>query len=460
MAVSAEMPDREDLERAYRSMLKDEPLPGAVIDCASAEVLAANAGGLNILGLTPADRLPAALDSAMPAVSALRDLNRDGLREPVQRTLVFWRHGRTSTQFCELKAANSAAVSHVVVLFRPDADRVDAHSEDHAVSQAANDDVPARIVRDDSETLREIARRIREGQKPVGPLAAMATDNVENVEPSPWDVPRQSAPASPLSDVPPNTVPPIEILPPPDPVSALPPDDIAKLAHELKTPLTAIAAAAEIMRDQQLGAMGNDKYLGYAADIHDSATHALSVITNMLSAASNRLDNADAADGFDLTDLAEKTVSSLQPLAAQRDLALTLDGEANLVPVRANATAVRQILLNLLTNALKFTPPGGEVRVATGYLDDGAVFFTVRDTGDGITDAVLDRVFDDSLDTETYARRPGGGRGMGLRLVRRLAAETGALLDIDTMPGNGTVVMVAFPKESVGVRKSTPSRAD
>ena len=63
---------------------------------------------------------------------------------------------------------------------------------------------------------------------------------------------------------------------------SLPLEDIAKLAHELKTPLSAIAAAAEIMRDERLGAMGNEKYLGYAADIHDSATHALAVIAEML----------------------------------------------------------------------------------------------------------------------------------------------------------------------------------
>ena len=74
-------------------------------------------------------------------------------------------------------------------------------------------------------------------------------------------------------------------------------------------------------------------------------------------------------------------MSSLLPLSSRRELSLTFDGEADLMPVKANATAVRQILLNLITNALKFTPPGGDVRVATGYLDDGAVYLVVRDTG-------------------------------------------------------------------------------
>ncbi len=115
MTVSASMPTGDDLERAYRALLKDEPLPGAVIDCAKAEVVAANAGGMNALGLTPADRLPAALDSAMPAIATLRDLQSRGLLETARKTLVFWRYGRTSTQMCDVKAASKGASSHVIV---------------------------------------------------------------------------------------------------------------------------------------------------------------------------------------------------------------------------------------------------------------------------------------------------------------------------------------------------------
>ena len=104
------MPSAEDRDRAYRARLKDEPLPGVVIDCATAQVLAANAGGLNALGLTPADRLPAALDSAMPAIVALRDLYRGGLTPPTRKTLVFWRFGRTSTRLCDIGAAGVAGL--------------------------------------------------------------------------------------------------------------------------------------------------------------------------------------------------------------------------------------------------------------------------------------------------------------------------------------------------------------
>ena len=448
MTVNASMSTQDDLERAYRALLKDEPLAAAVIDCTSAEVLAANAGGLSALGLTPADRLPATLDSAMPAVSAIRDVQRQGSAEWARRTLVFWRHGRTSTRSCEVRATSDTSVAHVVVLFRPEAETDPAPdfssarapelgALDHPAVPAhvANDDAPPRVVRDDSETLREIARRIRAGQT----TAAREVNTTEDGALSPWDAarPKPAAPPAPASA--PKKVPPLAT------------DDIAKLAHELKTPLTAIAAASEIMRDQRLGTMGNDKYLDYAADIHDSATHALAVIANMLNAATSRApDNDGVNNAFDLTELASKTVSSLLPLSSRRELSLTFDGEADLMPVKANATAVRQILLNLITNALKFTPPGGDVRVATGYLDDGAVYLVVRDTGDGMSEAVLNQVFDETVDTTSV--RSGGGRGIGLRLVRRLAAENGANLDIDTAPGQGTVALVSFPKELVGGR--------
>lgn len=513
MTASALKPSSEDRDRAYRSRLKDEPLPAVIIDCASAVVLAANAGGLGALGLTPASRLPAALDSAMPAVAMLRDLQRRGLGATARHVLIFWRHGRTSTRLCDISGTDPSCGSHALVVFRPEEDTAQpttprvpqetVHPTFEA-ALAANDDCPPRVIRDDGETLKEIARRIREGQRqiigesqdpkhdqtqehfgdtvlddnvlddkeqakaepPVAPVqpdaeAASAPEAPAHGSPwdSHWDRPRdvrkatetlntQQAQAEHHPSLAPDTPATPQRPSTHDLIRSLPPEDIAKLAHELKTPLSAIAAAAEIMRDERLGAMGNEKYLGYAADIHDSATHALAVIGEMLAAAPLTARRRGAGSGFDLTDLATRTVSSLQPLAAQRALTLTLDAEQSLLPVRANATAVRQILLNLLTNALKFTPPGGDVRVATGYLDDGAVYLVVRDTGEGITDGALEHAFDDA--TEQMTGRAGGGRGIGLRLVRRLTAENGAEFEIDTAPGRGTVVLVSFPKDLVG----------
>ena len=460
--------------RAFAASVIAEPLPAAIINCLTSEIVAANAGGLSAFGLTRAVPLPYALDSAMPAIAVVRALANDGLQSPAQRPLVFWRNGRAVTLPCSIArtnvevAAAGALATHVTIIFQSAADPPQLSLADgppspsvpSAETVAANDDLPPRIIRDDGETLKEIARRIREAQNaanaattsaPTEIAATKASDTVQ-------DEVAVSTPKSEMSLSSPTTTDQLSTLVQTNKGSEKPSypipfaaGDIAKLAHELKTPLTAIAAAAEIMRDERLGMMGNDKYLGYAADIHSSATHALAVIQDMLALPAADTDwKQDAIRGFDLTELARGTVSSLQPLADQRRLTLTLDVEPGLTPIRANATAIRQILLNLLTNALKFTPPEGEVRVVTGYLNDGAVFMVVRDTGYGIDEATLARIFNDGA--EDLSMRAGGGRGIGLRLVRRLAAENGAEFEIDTAPGKGTIVMLAFAKDLAGSR--------
>lgn len=449
MMVGTKLPSTTDRNRAYSARLNAESLPSVIINCLTAEIVAANAGGLSALGLTRTIALPYTLDSAMPAISAVRAIASEGLNTPAYQTLIFWRNGRAVTLPCRVSrtdiepTAATTLATHVLIVFQPAPVSAPglAHGAPTAASStpvdAANDDSPPRIIRDDHETLKEIARRILEAQKQTSPADCDTQSGTAASQTQPQIATGAQVTASDISRK----------------SSALAPSQIAKLAHELKTPLTAIAAAAEIMRDERLGAMGNEKYLGYAADIHSSATHALAVIQDML-AIPGYDPSAEpvTSTAFDLTELARGTVSSLQPLAQQRSLTLTLDAEPGLTPIRANATAIRQILLNLLTNALKFTPAGGEVRVVTGYLNDGAVFMVVRDTGDGIDAETLLRTFDTDLDDSStnLAVRVGGGRGIGLKLARRLAAENGAEFEIDSAPGKGTIVMLAFARDLAG----------
>ncbi len=214
------------------------------------------------------------------------------------------------------------------------------------------------------------------------------------------------------------------------------PSHVAKLAHELKTPLSAIAAAAEIMRDERLGPIGSEKYRGYASDIYDSARHALGVIGRMLEAA--RGDGTPGQLSFaeiDLDDMARGVVSAMTPLAAEAGLNLLADLCDRLPHVVADRIAVRQILLNLITNAIKFTPRGGEVVISTCYDGEGPVVLEVRDNGPGIE--------------ATAHGAAGKGLGLGLPLVRAMAAANGADVVIDSAPGQGTSVRVAFRKDHV-----------
>jgi two-component system cell cycle sensor histidine kinase PleC len=364
------MPTFAEQIRAYRTRLQDEPRPAAVIDSATAEVIAANAGGLKILGLPGASPMPAALDRSMPALATLREVAQTNAQQPAQRALILRQREHIQLRKCSITAADASQPSHVFVVFPPD---------DHEGTTSTLDDT------------------CRNG---IGDGAAIGDH------------------------------------------ASLSPAQIAKLVHELKTPLAAIAAASEIMRDQRLGPMNNERYSSYAADIHMSATHALSVISEMLSIGSGGEVPSAAGHDSDLSHIAETIVSALAPLADAKALRLTCHVRNDLPTVSVSATALRQILINLLTNAIKFTPNGGAVNVATGLLKDGGQFLEVSDTGRGMdTDTLAPALVDgDSGDQQ----RPDGGNGIGLRLVRGLAAENNATVEIDSTPGQGTNVRVHF----------------
>jgi signal transduction histidine kinase len=226
---------------------------------------------------------------------------------------------------------------------------------------------------------------------------------------------------------------------------------LATLAHELKTPLSAIAAASEIMRDERLGAIGDERYRGYAADIHAGARHALAVVERLLAgrAPATTLPagtppDADSARRLtDLNEVAAECVSVLKPLADNARLELTAVLSRDPVRLAADATSLRQILINLLTNAIKFARRGDAVEVATRRDEAGAVSVEVRDTGPGMTRAEIARALDAGAEPLAAPRR-GGGLGIGLPLVRQLAEANGGRLAIESVPGKGTRVQIEF----------------
>lgn len=435
----------------------DESGPAFVVDVGTASVVAANAPARAMFGLARDAILPFALDSAMPGLAQLRSLARDTTAQWTRERLTLWCNGRPLTLTCDVAVLKNGSDSRRLfsvkgvtnAMTAKDSEPVHAPATDAQPAETLatkSDELPP-IARSDAETLKEIARHIREGQSWVRPLAANPLPepepqqepdpDISNIIEMPPELQQETQHAAP-----PNPAP-IPLLPRSLP-RALAPGDLQKLAHELKTPLTAIASASEIMRDERLGAMGNATYLGYAADIHNSAAHALAVISTMLTANAAGDDQAGRVANIDLNDLVANVISTMQPLADEHGLTLDFDPEDGAPVVTASATAVRQILLNLLTNAMKFTPEGGDVRAVTGYLPDGSVFLVVRDTGIGMNDTSIE----DGEETAEaiLPTHANGGHGIGLPLVHQLAAEMGAEVEIDSAPGKGTVVLLAFPK--------------
>jgi two-component system, cell cycle sensor histidine kinase PleC len=231
--------------------------------------------------------------------------------------------------------------------------------------------------------------------------------------------------------------------------------DISKLAHELRTPLSAIVLAAEIMKDERFGELANERYRNYTSDIHDNARHALEVINRLLGdIAPEGADTRLQAAELDLNGVAESCVSAMRPVAENAELKLMQELHSRLPLVVADAMSVKQILFNLLANAIKFTKKDGEVRVVTGLGFDRSVFVAVQDTGPGMGAEEIARALDADAPPKP-ARKEAGGLGIGLPLGLSLAKANGARLEIDSTPGEGTVVALIFPKDRVAARTST-----
>jgi signal transduction histidine kinase len=227
--------------------------------------------------------------------------------------------------------------------------------------------------------------------------------------------------------------------------------DIAKLAHELRTPLAAIVALAEIMRDERLGALPDQRYRGYAADIHDSAVHALAVLAGFLEPDAGQAGPLPMVfNEIDVALVAASSVSALAPLAERSGVRLSLDPAPRLPNLIADRRSLKQILLNLIANAVRFTPPGGEVRLSTRYECMSALSVEVADTGDGMTEAELQRVLAPrAAPGAAGCHHAGSGSGYGLPLVRALAAANGGTLELQSARGRGTRATIRFAHERV-----------
>jgi signal transduction histidine kinase len=219
----------------------------------------------------------------------------------------------------------------------------------------------------------------------------------------------------------------------------------ARLAHELRTPLSAVIAYAEVLKDEHFGALGNARYRDYARNIYDSARHALGVLEGMLASAPEAAGVPELvfAD-LDPRTIVEDCLAVARPLADQAGLKLGAELGPRMPRIVADEVSLKQMLLNLLTNAIKFARRGDEVTVGVAYEAGGPLRIAVTDTGPGMKEPPL------ALEggRSGPARRRKGG-GIGLPLTRALAEANGAALVIDSAPGRGTRVTIAFGRDRV-----------
>jgi PAS domain S-box-containing protein len=225
-------------------------------------------------------------------------------------------------------------------------------------------------------------------------------------------------------------------------------DFLAKVSHEIRTPLNAILGFAEIMLEERFGPVGNERYRDYIQDIHVSGNYVVSLLAGLLDLARIGAGRMELAfTGVNLNGLVASCVAELQPQAARQRIVMRTSFAAKLPPVVADERSIRQIMLNIVSNAIKFTEAGGQVIVSTAMTDRGEVAFRVRDTGVGMSKEEVEVALEPFR--QTSGPRKGGGTGLGLPLTKALVgANRGALL-ITSARDEGTLVEVLFPPTRV-----------
>jgi PAS domain S-box-containing protein len=225
-------------------------------------------------------------------------------------------------------------------------------------------------------------------------------------------------------------------------------DLLAKISHEIRTPLNAILGFAEVMLEERFGSIGNDKYKEYLKDVHASGSHVISLVNDLLDLAKIEAGRLELSfTGVSLNDLVSTCVALLQPQAARDRIVMRMSFAPKLPPVVADERSMRQIVLNLVSNAIKFTDAGGQVIVSTAMTDRGEVAFRVRDTGIGMTPTEVEAALEPFRQLATSRKR--GGTGLGLPLTKALVEANRGALQISSQPSEGTLVEVIFPPTRV-----------
>ena len=223
-------------------------------------------------------------------------------------------------------------------------------------------------------------------------------------------------------------------------------ESFANLGHELRTPLNAIIGFAQALEAELWGPLGSPRYRGYASAIADSGQHLYLLIQGILD-----MSRHDAGvleldeESVDLTDVARACSAMLMGSAKAGGVTLTVDVPGAGLWVRGDTTKLRQIVINLAANAIRFTPVGGSVEVRVRRLDDGETEIRVRDTGIGLAAEDIPRALEPFVQVSRDHTRESGGAGLGLPLSKRLAELHGGRLEIESHPGVGTTVSVTLP---------------
>jgi signal transduction histidine kinase len=221
---------------------------------------------------------------------------------------------------------------------------------------------------------------------------------------------------------------------------------LTNMSHELRTPLNAIIGFSEIIRKEHLGPVGSAKYMEYATDIHDSGRHLLTIINDILDLARAEAGKLVIREQvFDMSGLVGSICAQLGPQALEAGLEMKVEALQPSVSCRGDQRLLRQVLLNVVSNAIKFTPPGGHVSVSLAANEDQGILIEVVDTGVGIPPGDLERVLRPFEQVERALTRSHAGAGLGLPYAVKIMELHEGRLAIRSAVGAGYTVTVTLP---------------
>lgn len=221
---------------------------------------------------------------------------------------------------------------------------------------------------------------------------------------------------------------------------------LATMSHELRTPLNAIIGFSDVLKKQLYGRLGNDRYLEYVADINASGLHLLAIINDILDLAKAEAGKLELReDTFDMLQCVQDCIQMCRGRADEGEVKLVLDTPQWELDVFGDERLLRQLILNLISNAVKFTPPNGQALVRVTANERAGIVIEVSDTGIGIPPEHINRVLRPFEQVERALSRRHGGTGLGLPFAKKIAELHGGSLRLASEVDKGTGVTVTLP---------------
>lgn len=225
---------------------------------------------------------------------------------------------------------------------------------------------------------------------------------------------------------------------------------LAHVSHEIRTPLNAIIGFADMMATERFGPIGHPRYVEYANDIGRSGRHVLDIVNDLLDI--SKIEAGELELDFiavGLNETVSEAVSLVQPQANGQRVIIRTALSHSVPQVVADLRSIKQIVLNILSNAIRFTPSGGQIVVSTAYEANGSVVLRIRDTGIGMTRSELELAMKPFRQVAGGSRKRGDGTGLGLPLTKAMVDANRAAFAITSAPNEGTLVEITFPSPRV-----------